>query len=130
MDGIAARKMVENLSRGLDPYIGRELPIQDVCSDPEVQEALAIVLENCTIESDDQRREKRKAEKIVNRELKIQERHKRYPNSGKPWDDQAVKELIILYNKGYHIPHVANIIKRSPASVETQLKRWKRKNNK
>ena len=45
-----ARQMVENLGRGIDPYIGRELPIQDVCVDPDVQEALRIVLDYCTIE--------------------------------------------------------------------------------
>lgn len=123
MDVITARKMIENLSRGLDPYIGRELPIQDTCSDPEVQEALTIVMGNCTVGTDDQRREKERAEKTVNRELKRQERYLRYTNSQNPWDTQAVNELLKLHNKGYNIYHIANIIKRSPAAVKAQLKK-------
>lgn len=117
-----ARKMVENLSRGLDPYIGRELPMQDVCADPDVQEAISIVLEYCKIESDDQRRNRQKAEKIVERELRSQERRIKYPNGGKPWTNDEVDDLLIFHSKRYNIYKIANIMKRSPAAIEKQLK--------
>ena len=117
-----ARKMVENLSRGLDPYIGRELPLQDVCSDPDVQEALRVVLECCTIDSYDQLREKAKANKIVERELRNQERQIRYPNGGKPWTDIEVNEILNLHSKRCNIYQIANIMKRTPAAIKKQLK--------
>ena len=117
-----ARQMVENLSRGIDPYIGRELPIQDVCVDPDVQEALRIVLDYCTIESRDQRREREKAEKIVERELRSQERHLRYPNGGKPWTSAEISELLNLHRKGFNIYQIANIMKRTPAAIKKQIK--------
>ena len=117
-----ARKMVENLSRGLDPYIGRELSLQDVCSDSDVQEALRVVLECCTIESHDQRREKAKANKVVERELRNQERHLRYPNGGKPWTDIEVDELLNMHSKKINIYQIANIMKRTPAAIKKQLK--------
>ena len=117
-----ARKMVENLSHGIDPYIGRELPMQDVCADPEVQEALRIVLEYCAIESHDQHREKEKSNKIVERELRSQERHLKYPNGGKPWTSNEIADLLNLHGKRYNIYQIANIMKRTPAAIKKQLK--------
>lgn len=123
MDPITARKMVENLSMGLDPYIGRKLSMQDVCSDSDVQEALRLVLENCTIENNDQRRDRLKAEKIVERELRNQVRYIRYPNSGKPWTAEAITDLLAMHQKRYNIYHISNIMKRSPQAIKDQLKR-------
>lgn len=119
-----ARKMVENLSHGIDPYIGRELPMQDVCADPDVQEALRMVLEHCTIESHDQRREKEKAKKIVERELRDQERRLKYPNGGKPWTNTEVADLLSLHSKRLNIYQIANIMKRTPAAIKKQLKNF------
>ena len=123
MNPLEARKMVENLSRGLDPYIARKLSIQDTCSDTDVQKALMIVLEHCTIESEDQKRERIKAEKIVERELAAQERHQRYPNGGKAWTATNVSDLISLHRKDYNIYQIANIMKRSPSTIKGQLKK-------
>ena len=117
-----ARKMVENLSRGLDPYIGRELPIQDVCADPDIQEAIGIVLQYCTIESNDQRRERQKAEKVVEHELRNQERRLKYPNGGKPWTNSEIDDLLFFHDKQYNIYRIANIMKRTPAAIEKKLK--------
>lgn len=123
MNPLEARKMVENLSRGLDPYIARKLSIQDTCSDADVQKALLIVLEHCTIESGDQKRERIKAEKIVERELAAQERYQRYPNGGKAWTATNVADLISLHSKNYNIYQIANIMKRSPSAIKSQLKK-------
>ncbi len=122
MNTYDARKMVERISCGLDPYISRKLPVQDICSDEEVQEALRIVLDHCTIESDDQRRVRKKAEKIVERELKEQERHMRYPNGGKPWSGSEISELLAMHQKKYNIYQIANILKRTPSAIKRQLK--------
>ena len=118
-----ARKMVEKLSYGLDPFIGRKLPPEDVCSELEMQEALQIVLDFCTIESNDQIRERKKDEKVVDHELRIQERHIRYPNTGKPWTNDEVTSLLTLHHKGYTSSHIANILKRSPYAIVQQLKK-------
>jgi len=123
MTPIEARKMVEKLSFGLDPFIGRKLPLEDVCSESEMQEALRIVLDFCTIESNDQIRECKKAEKIAEHELRVQERYIRYPNTGKPWTNDEVTSLLTLYHKGYTSSHIANILKRSPCAIVQQLKK-------
>ena len=118
-----ARKMVEKLSFGLDPFIGRRLPSQDVCFEPEIQEALRIVLDHCTIESDDQRQERKKADKIVERELCSKERHLKYPNSGKLWDNNDVITLLNMYRNGYNVYQIAYTLKRTPSAIKDQLKK-------
>jgi len=127
MDLSLARYMVENLSKGLDPYIGRKLPVADVCSDPDVQKALHLVLEHCTIEDDDQRRVRQKAEKVVERELRNQERHIKYPNNGKPWTQEAISDLLSMHRKGYNTYRIASIMKRTPQAIRSQLKKLSRK---
>ena len=123
MDPIFARQLIENLSKGLDPYIGRKLSDQDICSNPDIQLALQIVLDCCTIENADQQRARKTAEKIVERELRNQERYMRYPNSGKPWSEDDIIELKLMYLKKYSIYHIANIMKRSPEAIKSQLKK-------
>lgn len=123
MDPIFARQLIENLSKGLDPYIGRTLSPYDVCSDPDIQLALKIVLDHCTIEDRDQQRAKQKAEKIVERELRNQERYMRYPNAGKPWTEKDIADLLSLYHKKYNVYHISNIMKRTPEAVRSQLKK-------
>ena len=83
-----------------------------MCVDPDVQEALRIVLDHCTIESHDQRHEREKAEKIVERELRSQERYIRYPNGGKPWTSAEISDLLNLHRKGFNIYQIANIMNR------------------
>ena len=117
-----ARKMVEKLSYGLDPFIGRKLPPEDVCSEVEIQEALRIVLDYCTIESNDQIRARKKADIIVARELRVQERYVRYPNTGKPWTSDEITSLLNLYHKGYNTYQIATVIKRTPSAINSQLK--------
>ena len=51
MDDLMARTMVENLSIGIDPLTVRALSPRDCCSNEFVQEALRIVLDNCSLES-------------------------------------------------------------------------------
>lgn len=83
MDDLMARTMVENLSIGIDPLTGRALSPRDCCANELVQEALKMVLDNCSLESYgtilERRREERKREKQERKERRAE----RYPNSGK-----------------------------------------------
>ena len=111
-----ARSMVENLSVGINPLTGERLSSTDCCANEVVQEALLTILENCTIESYGAMLERQRREKK-------EQRTKRYPNQGKPWtktEDQLLKEL---YTKRYAIPHIANILKRSPGAIQSRIKR-------
>ena len=67
MDDLMARTMVENLSIGIDPLTGRALSPRDCCANGLVQEALKMVLDNCSLESYgtilERRREERRSAK-------------------------------------------------------------------
>ena len=126
MDDLMARTMVENLSVGIDPITGRALPHTDSCANEVVQEAIRTVLEFCSIESyatflERQRREKREAAEKRKDELK-----RRYSNQGKPWTKDDDGELLMLYRKRYAVPHMANILKRSPSAIASRLKKLAR----
>lgn len=49
MDELRARTLVETLCKGIDPRTGEGLREEDCCADEQVQLALRIVLERCTI---------------------------------------------------------------------------------
>lgn len=51
MDDLMARTMVENLTLGINPITGQALSESDSCSSTTVQEALRIVLANCSLKS-------------------------------------------------------------------------------
>lgn len=118
-----ARKMVEKLSYGLDPFIGRKLPPEDVCSEVEMQDALRIVLDHCTIESEDQLQKHQKAEKVIERELRSKARHLKYPNNGKLWDNNDVITLLNMHRNGYNVNQIANTLKRTPSAIKDQLRK-------
>ena len=126
MDDLMARTMVENLSVGIDPVTGKALPHTDSCANEVVQEAIRTVLEFCSIESyatflERQRREQREAA-----EKRKEERKRRYSNQGKPWTRNDDGELLMLYQKRYPVPHMANILKRSPSAIGNRLKKLAR----
>ena len=118
-----ARKMVEKLSYGLDPFIGRKLPPEDVCSEVEMQEALRIVLDHCTIESEGQLQKHQKAEKVIERELRSKALHLKYPNNGKLWDNNDVITLLNMHRNGYNVNQIANTLKRTPSAIKDQLRK-------
>ena len=70
MDDLRARTMVETLAKGIDPVSGLALPDDHLCNNEEMQEALEIVLENCTIESYKDLLARKKAERAEARRKK------------------------------------------------------------
>ena len=124
MDDLMARTMVENLSIGIDPLTGRALSPRDCCSNEFVQEALRIVLDNCSLESYgtilERRREEREKEKQERKELRAE----RYPNAGKAWtkeEDRRLRDMYVLGRKNKY--RIANILQRTPNSIATRLKK-------
>lgn len=125
MDDLMARTMVENLSMGIDPLTGRALSSKDCCSNPIVQEAIRTILENCTIESYASILRRQREEKEVAKEVRAEERRIRYPNQGTKWTNDEELRLRKLFNQGYSIPHIANILKRSPRAIGDHLEKMK-----
>ena len=82
MDELMARTMVETLAKGIDPVSGLALPDDHLCNNEEMQEALEIVLENCTIESYKDMLARKKAEKAEARRKKRELAKKRNKVAG------------------------------------------------
>ena len=122
MDPFMARTMVESLSKGINPITGCALPLQDICSDEEVQDALLEVLEHCSIESVEQFLVRNKEEKEAVRKAKRRENAKRYPRGGEPWSAEEESKLLYLHRKGCNTYRIANILKRTPMAISTHLR--------
>lgn len=115
MDKLLARTMIETLSKGIDPLTGKLLPRSHLCCTEEIQDALWEVLDSCTIESTEQMLERLKEEKKA-------QRKQQYPNLGKPWghmDRQRILEL----NQTYNIWYTAKVMGRSPAAIDSELRK-------
>lgn len=123
MDDLMARTMVENLSFGIDPVTGKLLSQDDSCANELVQEAIRTVLDHCTIDSYATILERQRKEKKEEAEKRKEARKARYPNQGKPWTKREAGMLSVLHQEGYHVPHIANILKRSPSAVADKLKK-------
>ena len=123
MDDLLARTMVENLSIGIDPITGKLLRQDDSCANEFVQEAIRTVLDHCTIDSYATILERQQKEKKEQKEKSKEERKVRYPNQGKPWTKSEEGTLSVLCREGYYIPHIANILKRSPSAIADKMKK-------
>lgn len=98
-DDLMARTMVENLSIGINHLTGRALSPSDCCANEVVQEA-----------AQKEKKERRKAQ---------------YPNTGKAWSREESEKLYDLYfRRKNNIWQIANILKRTPGSVSTHLKKF------
>jgi len=123
MDDLMARTMVENLSIGIDPVTGKTLSKNDSCANEVVQEAIRTVLDHCAIDSYATILERQRKEKKENAEKRKEEQKTRYPNQGKPWTERETGMLSVLCREGYAIPHIANVLKRTPSAIAHQLKK-------
>ena len=123
MDPFLARTMVENLSKGIDPRSGIALPQQDSCADEEIQNALLEILAHCTIESNAQYLFRLKAEQRMARAETRALNEKKYPRSGEPWSKAEDQQLCQMHQKGYGIYKIANLLKRTPGAVDSQLRK-------
>lgn len=120
MDDLMARIIVETLSKGIDPLSGRVLPEDHLCSSDEIQEALSIVLEKCTIESNEQIMRRIKEEKRVQRKARSMASQERFPNQGNKWTQVEIDTLKALYQK-HNIWQIANIMGRTPGAIKREL---------
>jgi len=118
MDPFYARTLVETLSKGIDPISGRALPDDHCCVNEELQEALTLVLENCSIESNEQYLARMKEEKKAKRK----ENAIRYPRAGEPWTREEEARLVHLHNSGKNQYQIANILHRAPGAIYGKLK--------
>lgn len=123
MDDLMARTMIENLSIGIHPLTGEVLSKNDACSNEIVQEALRTVLEHCSLESYATMLARQRKEKKETRIQKKEQRLKKYPNQGEPWTNNEDWKLRALYNNGYSVAHIANILKRSPQEIHSHIKK-------
>lgn len=87
MDDLMARTMVENLSIGIDPLTVRALSPRDCCSNEFVQEALRIVLDNCSLESYGTILERRREEREKEKQERKERRAERYPKRRQGLDE-------------------------------------------
>ena len=123
-DDLMARTMVENLSIGINPLTGRALLPSDCCANEVVQEALKAVLEHCSLESYASILERQRKEKEAAQKEKKERRKTQYPNTGKAWSREESEKLYDLYfRRKNNIWQIANILKRTPGSVSTHLKK-------
>ena len=125
-DDLMARTMVENLSIGIDPLTGRALPPTDICSNEVVQEALQAVLRHCTLESYASILERQRKEKEAAAKTRRDRQAALYPRTGQSWSKKEDEQLYALYY--YHknsVGQIAHILKRSPSSVITRLKKYR-----
>ena len=121
-DDLMARTMVENLSIGINPLTGRALPPSDCCANEVVQEALK---EHCSLESYASILERQRKEKEAAQKEKKERRKAQYPNTGKAWSREESEKLYDLYfRRKNNIWQIANILKRTPGSVSTHLKKF------
>lgn len=123
MDDLISRTMVENLSVGINPLTGERVSPGDSCYSEEVQEALRIVLEHCSLESFGTQREREFREKKEQKEERAQFRAEHYPNQGKPWTHDEEERMIQLYREGYSTYQIADILKRSPGAIASHIKK-------
>ncbi len=123
MDDLISRTMVENLSVGINPLTGERVSPGDSCYSEEVQEALRIVLEHCSLESFGTQREREFREKKEQKEERAEFRAEHYPNQGKPWTHAEEEQMIELYRQGYSTAEIADILKRSPSAIVSHIKK-------
>ena len=119
-DDLMARTKVENLSIGINPLTGRVLPPSDCCANEVVQEALKAVLEHCSLESYASILERQRKEKEAAQKEKKERRKAQYPNTG----EESEKLYDLYFRRKNNIWQIANILKRTPGSVSTHLKKF------
>lgn len=113
MDNMLARTLIETLAKGIDPLSGWLLPENDCCSQEEIQQALQIVLEHCSIESTAQ----------YLKSLPQNNKAERYSRAGTAWTQKEERELLRLYQQGISIKQISMTLKRSTGAIRSRLGR-------
>ena len=97
-----ARTIIETLAKGINPLTGWILSENDSCAQEEIQEALKIVLEHCSIES-------------------TAEYLKSLPRTA--WSQKEERELLRLHQQGNSVKRISLILKRSTGAIESKLRK-------
>ena len=79
----------------------------------EIQEALKIVLEHCSIEST--------AEYL--KSLPRNKKAERYSRAGTAWSQKEERELLRLHQQGNSVKRISLILKRSTGAIESKLRK-------
>ena len=126
MDDLMARTMVENLSKGINPFTGLDLPENDICSNVEVQKALQFVLAYCSIDTYEKiaRRERRgKApRRVKTAPWDNQKSGKDYDTDESEWTDAEDKRLYELYRQNLPELLIAKNMDRTPAQIRRRMR--------
>ncbi len=114
MDDMLARTIIETLAKGINPLTGWILSENDSCAQEEIQEALKIVLEHCSIES-------------TAEYLKSLPRNKKGRALFSRWNSMVAKkeerELLRLHQQGNSVKRISLILKRSTGAIESKLRK-------
>ena len=113
MDDMLARTIIETLAKGINPLTGWILSENDSCAQKEIQEALKIVLEHCSIEST--------AEYL--KSLSRNKKAERYSRAGTAWSQKEERELLRLHQQGNSVKRISLILKRSTGAIESKLRK-------
>lgn len=113
MDDMLARTIIETLAKGINPLTGWILSENDSCAQEEIQEALKIVLEHCSIEST--------AEYL--KSLPRNKKAERYSRAGTAWSQKEERELLRLHQQGNSVKRISLILKRSTGAIESKLRK-------
>lgn len=108
-----ARTIIETLAKGINPLTGWILSENDSCAQEEIQEALKIVLEHCSIEST--------AEYL--KSLHRNKKDDRYSRAGTAWSQKEERELLRLRQQGNSVKRISLILKRSTGAIESKLRK-------
>ncbi len=122
MDPFLARTMVESLRNGINPVTGQVLSSNDSCSNEEVQAALQVVLEHCTIASVEQYILQEQEDKQSARKNRAAKNAQRYPRGGEVWSAKEEQELLTMLRRGKNIYQIANVLKRTPRAISERMK--------
>ena len=131
MDDLMARTMVENLSKGINPFTGEDLPEADLCANKDIQRALQFVLYYCSIESYEDmlkreyRGEKNRPEKRAPWEIEKKKSHRPRSVSSKkrkPWTEEEDKKLYVLYYQEFRtVKQISEELNRTRSEIKERI---------
>lgn len=131
MDDLMARTMVENLSKGINPFTGEDVPKTDLCANEEIQKALQFVLYYCSIESYERMLKREYSGKTPlpaktapwekGKEKKTKKRRVRSA-ARKEWTAEEDLRLYQLHDKEFQTEEqIAKALNRSPTEVRRRI---------
>lgn len=104
MDTDTSLEIIHALTKGIDPHTGEEYADDGPLQHPTTREALLM------------------AAWALERARKAQDRQRGLPaNAGKPWTEEEDQRLLIAFNSGKTIKHLAEEHERTEGSINARL---------